>query len=264
MEKKKIVTIGGGTGSHDVLLGIKNIENISIKAIVSMADDGGSTGILRQKYGVHSPGDVRQCLAALSGRKFLSHKIVHGFLKGHKIGNILLAASEKLTGNFSRGLKIISWLLRAKGEIIPVTTDDPVLCAKIKNGTILIGEHEIDILEDPLEVTDIYYKSPVRLNPSARMAIQEADYVIICPGSFYTSLAPNFIVEGFQEAFAGSAAKIIAVENLGKKEVENYLSEVEKYLGKFVDDFISKDGFQNTERYNPLTIAEIIRKIIQT
>src|SRR3989338_717350 len=107
---KRIVTIGGGKGSYVVLSGLKNLPNISLTALVSMADDGGSTGILREKWGVMPPGDVRQCLAALSGKEFLNYKLNNGFLKGHKIGNIFLAVLEKITGNFTRGLKIVSWL----------------------------------------------------------------------------------------------------------------------------------------------------------
>src|ERR1017187_4101198 len=101
---KNVVTVGGGTGSYTVLSGLKDIPDISLTALVSMADDGGSTGILREKWNVMPGGDVRQCLAALSGKEFLNKRLVSGPMKGHKIGNIFLAVLEKITGDFSRGL----------------------------------------------------------------------------------------------------------------------------------------------------------------
>src|SRR3989338_1741596 len=123
---KNIITVGGGTGSYTVLSGLKNIPDISISALVSMADNGGSTGVLRDELGVLPPGDVRQCLVALSDhsdivRKLINYRFNEGSLLGHNFGNILLAALEKVTGDFIKGVEIASEILKVKGLVIPVT-----------------------------------------------------------------------------------------------------------------------------------------------
>src|SRR3990167_4467363 len=125
---KNIVTVGGGTGSFTVLSGLKNIPDISITALVSMADDGGSTGVLRDELGVLPPGDVRQCLVALSNhseivRKLINYRFNDGVLAGHSFGNIFLAALEKVTGDFAKGVEIISDILNVKCKVIPITKD---------------------------------------------------------------------------------------------------------------------------------------------
>jgi uncharacterized cofD-like protein len=237
---KKIVTMGGGTGSYTVLSGLKNLKNVSLTALVSMADDGGSTGILRKKWGVMPPGDVRQCLAALSGKEFLNRR--SKLFGGHKIGNIILALLEKITGDFSRGLKIISWLLGAKGEIIPITKDDAILEISFSDDSVVVGEGNIDQKIFQSEVKNLSYKNKTEINPEAEKAIINADYVVIVPGNLFCSILPNFIVKGFTESIRESKAKIILIMNLTNRHGHTvnwskaqYLNIIEKYLGKPVD-----------------------------
>lgn len=262
---KNIVTVGGGTGSYTVLSGLKNLPNVSISAIVSMADDGSSSGILRSKWNVLPPGDVRQCLVALSGKKILNKKIMHGFFKEHKLGNIFLALLEKITGNFSRGLKIISLILQIKGEIIPVTLDQAILCARLKNGNVIVGESNIN-KENFLDIESVHYQSKVSLNKEVEKSIETADYIIICPGSFYTSIMPNLIIGGMKEIIEKSKAKIIAIENMGPKEVDNYSEIIERYLGRQIYNLISGDKSlaeeNDIERYDSVKLAKVIEKII--
>lgn len=246
----KIVTIGGGTGSFTVLSGIKNIPNIEISAIVSMSDDGGSTGVLRDELGVLPPGDVRQCLVALSEhsdivRALMSYRFEEGALLGHSFGNILLAALEKVSGSFVSGVEVASEILKIKGKVIPVTENKAELCIELDNGEILKGENKInhsDIEDSHNKIKKIFYKEKVYLNRHAKEAIEKADYIIIGPGNFYCSVVPNLIVDGFDEAIQNTKAKIIVPINLTNKKghtlnwgAKRYAEELEKYLGKNID-----------------------------
>ena len=256
---KHIVTVGGGKGSYTVLSGLKTFPDVFLTALVSMADDGGSTGVLRRKWGVMPPGDVRQCLVALSGKEFLNRRVGR-----HKLGNILLAVMEKITGDFSRGLKILSFVFNAKGKIIPITKDAAVLCAELKGGEVITGESKIDTADLQTEnggdnLERIFYERNTILNPLGRDAILAADYIIIGPGNIYCSIIPNLIAENFQETIQASKAKIIFLVNLVNKQghtmgwnTERYISTVEKYLGRKADFIlINKGEFsgEQKERY---------------
>ena len=144
MKNKNIVTIGGGTGSFTLLSGLKKYP-INISAIVSMADDGGSTGVLRDELGVLPPGDVRQCLVALSDsseilRELMNYRFENGEFKGHNFGNLFLSALEKIKGNFVQGAEEAAKILNVKGEVIPVTNDDMRLLIELNDGRIIKGE----------------------------------------------------------------------------------------------------------------------------
>ena len=234
------MTIGGGTGSYTVLSGLKNLKNVSLTALVSMADDGGSTGILRKKWNVLPPGDVRQCLAALSGKEFLNHR--SKILNGHKVGNIILALLQKITGDFSKGLQFASWLFNTQGRILPITKDDAELEISFSDGSTITGEGNIDRTIFQSEVKDLHYKNNTKINPEAHEAIINADYIVIVPGNLFCSILPNFIVNGFKESLSQSKAKVILIMNLTNKQGHtmnwskaDYLKIIEKYLGKQVD-----------------------------
>lgn len=246
---KNIVTVGGGTGSYTVLSGIKNLPDVSLTALVSMADDGGSTGVLRDELGVLPPGDVRQCLVALSEhsdivRKLMNYRFNEGTLKGHSFGNIFLAALEKVTGKFIEGVEVASEILKVRGRVVPVTSDKADLAIMLENGELVEGENKINHsnLQDS-EIKKIFYKNEdVRLNESAREAILKADYIILGPGNYYCSVVPNLIVNGFKEAIIESKAIIILPINLTNKlghttnwKVSTYVNSIEAYIGKLVD-----------------------------
>jgi|SRR3989344_2693721 len=245
---KKIVTVGGGTGSYTVLSGLKNLKNVSLSAVVSMADNGGSTGVLRDELGVLPPGDVRQCLVALSKhsdivRKLMNYRFSQGKLAGHSFGNIFLAALEKVTGNFVTGVEVASDILKVRGSVVPVTKEKAELFAKLSDGTII--KRQVNIGKTNLRklgLQRIFYKKGVKLNEKARISMIRADYIIICPGDYYETLVPNFIVSGFKETIKKSRAKIIMVMNLTNKKLHtrywkmsDYVKNTEKYLGKSVD-----------------------------
>lgn len=268
---KKIITIGGGTGSFTVLSGIKNIPDIEIGAIVSMADDGGSTGVLRDELGVLPPGDIRQCLVALSShsealRSLVSYRFTEGTLAGHSFGNILLAALEKSSGSFVAGVEIASQILKIKGRVIPVTENKATLCLLLKNGQVVEGEANInffDVQSSGAGIEKFFYKEKVELSKTAREAIDEADCVIICPGNFYCSIIPNLIVEGFSGALRNSKAKIIVPVNLTNKKghtlgwgVKKYIEEIEKMIERNIDFILINNELPSKEQVEKYKLQE--------
>ncbi len=252
MKAKKIVTIGGGTGSFMLLSGLKKYP-IALSAIVSMADDGGSTGVLRDELGVLPPGDVRQCLVALSEsseilRKLLNYRFENGGLKGHSFGNLFLSALEKISGSFSRAVEEATEILNVKGEVIPVTNQDARLYLKLKNGKMLKGENEINhnFNIEKVGAKKIYYSPKVKANPKAIKRISEADLIIIGPGNHYCSIIPNFLVEGIPEAISRSKARVVYNSNLVNKKghtekftLDDYVDSIESFIGKKKIDYVT-------------------------
>jgi len=245
---KNIVTVGGGTGSYTVLMGLKELKDVSLCALVSMADNGGSTGVLRDELGVLPPGDVRQCLVALSEhsdivRKLMNYRFSEGTLMGHSFGNILIAALEKVTGNFVRGVEIASEILNVKGKVIPITNDKAELSALLSDGTLVEGQVGVDLANfSSLGLKKIFYKNDVKLSENAIKTILKADFIIVGPGNYFSSVVPNLIVGDFKETLLKSKAKIILPVNLTNKhehtknwKVNDYVKNTEMYLGKPVD-----------------------------
>src|SRR3989338_4683222 len=260
MRRKKIVTISGGTGHYALLTGLKRCP-FEITAIITMADDGGSTGVLRDELGVLPPGDVRQCLVALSEhsdivRKLMSYRFENGGLAGHNFGNIFLAALEKVTGSFATGVEIASEILKVRGGVIPVTKDMAKLSIMLSDGELLEGENNIQNADlKKRGVKNIFYKNEVNLNENAKRAILSADYIILGPGNYYCSVVPNLIVNGFKDTTNKSKAKIIFPVNLRNKlehtsgwKVSDYVKDIEKYLEKKVDYILVNDEKPSTEQ----------------
>ncbi len=251
MQTKRIVTIGGGTGSFTLLMGLKR-HPFQLSAIVSMADDGGSTGVLRDELGVLPPGDVRQCLVALSQssekmRELMNYRFENGGLKGHSFGNLFLSALEKMEGNFSEGVRCAMEILNVCGEVIPVTDDDAHLEMKLSDGTILRGENEInhaEILQE-VGVEKFSFAKSVRASALALKRISEADAIVIGPGNFYCSLLPNVLIRSCARAIRDASARVIFVANLTNKrghtsgwDVDDFVRELERYIGRGRVDFV--------------------------
>jgi uncharacterized cofD-like protein len=246
--KKKIVTIGGGTGHFTVLSGLKK-HDIDISAIVSMADDGGSTGILRNELGVLPPGDIRQCLVALSDapevmRDLFLYRFGVGGLTGHNFGNLFLSAMQKVTNRFEDAVALTGKILNIKGRVIPVTVEPMTLMAEYNSGKILKGEDKIARFKKE-KVKKVFLEQEAHTSFEAVQAILSADLVVLSPGDLYTSLLPNFLALGMSEALRRTNAKIAYVINLMSKRGEtdgfgayDFLLELEKYLGVNVIDHI--------------------------
>ena len=269
MKSRKIVVIGGGTGIYSTLTGLKRYSQ-AITAVVTMADDGGSSGRLRDEFGHLPPGDVRRCLLALSPnrrvnsilRDLFEYRFDKGAgLKGHSFGNLLLTALAELTGSMEVAIQEASRLLNVRGMVLPVTTDNVRLCAELENGTLISGEHNIDVrtVAPEVRIKHVFLSPGARIYPPAREAILNADVIVLGPGDLYTSLLPNLSVEGLREAVMASSAQRIYVCNLMTKHGEtdgfkasDFLAEVSSYLdgtGSFTDMIV------NTE-YIPSTVLD--------
>lgn len=266
---KKIVTIGGGTGSYTILSGLKKLPDVSLTALVSMADDGGSTGVLRDELGVLPPGDVRQCLVALSEhsdvvRNLMSYRFSEGTLSGHSFGNIFIAALEKVTGDFVQGIEIASEILKVRGKVVPITTSKVELSICLLDDSCIKGEDKINHTDLQTKgITSISYTDKAQINPHAKKALLEADIIILGPGNYYCSIIPNLIVQGFKEVLGKSHAKIIFPVNLTNKQghtlgwkVSDYVKDIEKYLGKPVDCILINNQLPSEEQITHYKMKE--------
>jgi uncharacterized cofD-like protein len=247
----KIVVIGGGTGSFTMLSALKEYTK-QIAAIVSMADDGGSTGVLRDELGTLPPGDVRQCLVALSDsskvRELFEYRFDTGTFSGHSFGNVLLTALEKITGDFGEAVETASEILRINGVVIPATLDNIRLKMEWpEKSLILHGERVIDeeyFVNDPRRAT-LSLTPDASPNPMAIAAIDQADIVVIAPGDLYTSLGPLLVIDGIGEALQKTKAKKFYVANLVSKKgqtdgftVSDHAKEIERFAGVPFLDYV--------------------------
>jgi uncharacterized cofD-like protein len=236
------VVIGGGTGSFMVLSALRHYVG-DLTAIVNMSDDGGSTGILRDELGVLPPGDVRQCLVALSTtpeymRKLFNYRFEDGALTGHSFGNLFLSALGKISGSFADGVKLAEQILNVSGRVIPVTNDDVRLVATLGSerleGQALIELHHFQA-EDRPRLTLAPF---ARINEEAARAIVEADLVVVGPGGLYDSILPVLLPSGMAQALLATKATKVYVSNLVSKangpagmKVHDYVVEIERHLG---------------------------------
>ncbi|HEY8796880.1 MAG TPA: gluconeogenesis factor YvcK family protein [Candidatus Dormibacteraeota bacterium] len=243
----RIVAIGGGTGLSSLLRGLKAYTS-NLSAIVTVADDGGSSGRLRDEYRILPPGDFRQCLIALADaeplmKQLFDHRFKEGSLDGHSFGNLFIMAMADVTGNFEKALRESGKILAVKGTIIPSTLQDVTLVASI-NGHTVEGESKIPKQNAP--ISQVFLKPDgALLNPEALQAIMNAELVVIGPGSLYTSILPNLLVEGMVEAIKASPALKVYICNLASQEgetegydVDDYLRVLHEHVGANIFDFV--------------------------
>jgi len=209
--KNKITGIGGGTGLSTLFRGLRN-KDLDISGIISVTDDGGSSGRLREGFGILPPGDFRNCLVALSDAEPLLKKLFqHRFegndpLSGHSFGNLFILAMEKLTGNFETALEESCRILNVKGSLIPSTLDHIDLEATMKDGSLIHGESNIQKNLSGINKI-VLTPNTASSNPKSIEIIKKSDFIIIGPGSLYTSIIPNFLVDGIVKAIHESSAK---------------------------------------------------------
>lgn len=248
----KILAIGGGTGLSTLLKGIKNYSS-DITAIVTMADDGGGSGILRRSFGMLPPGDVRNCLLALSDiepemNTLLSHRFEKGELKGQSFGNLFLLAMNEIYGSFEEAVKMASSILRVKGTVMPITVNDVNIEATYDDKSKAFGESILpaEAIKDNKKIKRVEL-CPKDVEPldGVITAINKADIILIGPGSLYTSIIPNLLVKGVTEAIISSPAKKIYVQNVmtqhGETDdmsVKDHVEAIFEHSDKIFDSII--------------------------
>ena len=242
MNDKKIAVLGGGTGMSTLLRGLKKLP-FDISAIVSVCDDGSSTGRLREEFNMPAVGDIRKVLSSLSNDSKTVDKLFHyrfdtySDLNGHALGNLLLIGASDIAGNMSDGIELVNSLLHLNGKVIPLTEDNVTLLGIMEDGNIVEGEH--NITEDNRNIKDVKYKETPVVNPDVLKAIREADAIVLSMGRLFTSIMPNLICDEVQKEIENSKAKIIYVCNLmtqpGETDdfsVSNHVQLLNRYLGK--------------------------------
>ena len=247
--RPKVVVIGGGTGSFTLLSALKQ-HDVELTALVNMADNGGSSGLLRDELGVLPPGDIRQCLVALSTapqelRELFNYRFPEGTLSGHSFGNLFLSAVESMTSNFNDAVRIAGDVLRIRGQVLPITLKNCNLVMKVGNKNI-VGEYKIAYSNFELdERPQLFLRPKAVITEEAKSAILYADLVVIAPGNLYGSLAPALLVDGVGQALKDTQAKVMFVCNLVNKPnhtrdftVSDYAAEVERFAGFKVLDYM--------------------------
>ncbi len=271
--KHKVVVLGGGTGSSTLLRGLKEFP-VDLTAIVSVCDDGSSTGILREEFSIPAVGDIRRVLVALSETEPLITELFNyrfhttSDLDGHTVGNLLLTASSGITGNLSDGIEALSKVFNLKGKVVPLTEDNVVLMAEMSDGKIVEGEHNITVYRRFLEeataensekeastpgscaIKRVFYKETPVPTAEAIRAIEDADLILLSMGSLFTSIIPNLICDEIRDAIDRSQGKIMYACNMmtqpGETDdftVSDHIRLLNQYLGRRkVDVVIANDG----------------------
>ncbi len=242
----RVVAIGGGHGLSVTLRAAATYAK-SLTAVVTVADDGGSSGRLREEYRILPPGDIRQCLIALADaeplvKDLFNHRFKEGSLNGHSFGNLFIMAMAEVTGNFEHALRESGRVLAVRGAIIPSTLHDVTLVASV-NGSLVEGESQIPKSNSP--ITQVFLRPSAELNPEAALAILNAELIVIGPGSLYTSILPNLLVNGMVESIKESQALKVFVCNVASQagetdsfNVSDYMRVLEQHVGENLFDFV--------------------------
>lgn len=270
---KNIVILGGGTGQSVLLRGLKRFP-FNITAVVSVSDDGKSSGKIRQELNVPAVGDIRSVLISLSETEDVVEKMINyrfksnGDLDGHSLGNLLLAGLTDIYGNLSNAVLQISKILNLKGEVLPLTDDNVVLMGKMSDGSVIEGEHNITLSDKKIE--KIYYKVNPKVNKSVIKRIKDADAIILSMGSVYTSIIPHLLCKEIIKAIDSSDAKIIYVCNVMTQPGEtdgftasDHINLLNSYLGKRKIDTVitnSKKVSKKTQKiYETLEQKDLVK-----
>ena len=254
-DRKKIVVIGGGSGSSVALCGLKSYD-VDLTAIVTMFDSGGSTGILRDEFGYPPLGDIRQCLVALSPEEndrvsalnsALDFRCDSGSsLRGHSVGNLVLAALTTVYHGVQGAIDEMSRMMQLQGQVVPVTLDEAHLCALLLDGQVIRTESAIDLRGgNGPGIDKVFLDADVKANPRALDAITNADAILLGPGDLYTSVIPNLLVDEISQAICDTQAPVIYACNLMTKQGETagyscsmFAGEVVRYIGSRKLDYL--------------------------
>lgn len=285
---KKVIVFGGGTGLSCLLKGLKQFP-VDITAVVSVCDDGGSTGILRDEFDILAVGDIRKVLVALSQtessvEELLNHRFnTNGTLNKHTVGNILLTAATEMTGSIQQGIELLGKVLNLCGNVMPVTESNITLSAEMIDGSIVDGEHFITASSK--KIKRVFYKETPEINDSLLKEIKSADLIVFSMGSLYTSILPCLLSKEIINKLDKSSAPIVYACNLftqpgetDKFKVSDHLKIINSYLGKRkIDVVIANNGkiderlaykYLSTEQKDPVLIdydetKKNVKKIIE-
>lgn len=285
---KKVIVFGGGTGLSCLLKGLKQFP-VDITAVVSVCDDGGSTGILRDEFDILAVGDIRKVLVALSQtessvEELLNHRFnTNGTLNKHTVGNILLTAATEMTGSIQQGIELLGKVLNLCGNVMPVTESNITLSAEMMDGSVVDGEHFITVSSK--KIKRVFYKETPEINDSLLKEIKSADLIVFSMGSLYTSILPCLLSKEIINKLDKSSAPIVYACNLftqpgetDKFKVSDHLKIINSYLGKRkIDVVIANNGkiderlaykYLSTEQKDPVLIdydetKKNVKKIIE-
>lgn len=285
---KKVIVFGGGTGLSCLLKGLKQFP-VDITAVVSVCDDGGSTGILRDEFDILAVGDIRKVLVALSQtessvEELLNHRFnTNGTLNKHTVGNILLTAATEMTGSIQQGIELLGKVLNLCGNVMPVTESNITLSAEMMDGSVVDGEHFITASSK--KIKRVFYKETPEINDSLLKEIESADLIVFSMGSLYTSILPCLLSKEIINKLDKSSAPIVYACNLftqpgetDKFKVSDHLKIINSYLGKRkIDVVIANNGkiderlaykYLSTEQKDPVLIdydetKKNVKKIIE-
>ena len=277
---KKIVTIGGGTGNSILLRGVKNFTS-NITTIVTVADDGGGSGVLREDLGMLPPGDIRNCLVALANtepimEKLINYRFSNGQLKGQSLGNLLIAAMNDICGDFNEAIKEISNVLAITGKVLPMTLDNVKLFAELEDGSTIEGESNITFLnrKNGGKIKRVF-TSPKLLLPLKESidSIMDADIVLLGPGSLYTSIIPNLLVTDISKALKETKAEVVYILNImtqpgetnGYNVTDHVVAIIDHVNSNIIDKIVvnskevdkyAKYRYKSIENSTPIYITE--------
>jgi uncharacterized cofD-like protein len=242
----RVVAIGGGHGLSTLLRGLKEYTG-NLSAVVTVADDGGSSGRLREEYRILPPGDIRQCLIALADaeplvKELFDHRFKEGSFKDHSFGNLFIMAMAEVTGDMEHAVRESGRVLAVRGDVLPSTLQDVVLCATVNGGTV-VGESKIPLQKQP--ITRVFLRpDTAEINPEAALAILNADVITVGPGSLYTSILPNLLVRGMVDALKSSPALKVFICNVASEngetddfKVSDFMKVLEDHVGGNIFDF---------------------------
>ncbi|MDU2131524.1 MAG: YvcK family protein [Finegoldia magna] len=284
---KKIVTIGGGTGNSILLRGVKNFTS-NITTIVTVADDGGGSGVLREDLGMLPPGDIRNCLVALANtepimEKLINYRFSNGQLKGQSLGNLLIAAMNDICGDFNEAIREISNVLAITGKVLPMTLDNVKLFAELEDGSTIEGESNITFLnrKNGGKIKRVY-TSPKLLLPLKESidSIMDADIVLLGPGSLYTSIIPNLLVTDISQALKETKAEVVYILNImtqpgetnGYSVTDHVVAIIDHANSNIIDKIVvnSKEvdkyvkyRYKSIENSTPIYITDEDREIME-
>jgi uncharacterized cofD-like protein len=274
----RVVALGGGTGLSTLLRGLKKYTG-NLTAIVTVADDGGSSGRLRAEYRILPPGDFRQCITALADVEPLmttlfQHRFKEGSLNGHSFGNLFIMAMAEITGDFEHAIRESGRVLAVRGQIVPSTLRDVTLMAEMADGQTRVGESSIPHPNGDGDgavataIKRVFLQPEPTINPEAEEAILNAEMIIVGPGSLYTSILPNLVVDGMAEALKASPAIKVFVCNVATQpgetdsfRVSDHLKAIEGHLGTNIFDFVVVNSNTNFP-LPPSAQAAAIKRVV--